>query len=90
MSRFLERCADRCVEQTRFDPRRSAESEQQLWNALPDLLGALKATAEHSVSLGQYQFTVSQDDIAPIGRALMIEIDRVVASTDRWIDEPLL
>lgn len=87
---ILERCADRCVEQTRFDPRRSAESEQQLWNALPNLLGALKATAEHSVSLGQYQFTVSQDDITPIGRALMTEIDRVVASTDRWIDEPLL
>ena len=87
---ILERCADRCVDQTRFDPRRSADSEQELWNALPDILAALQSSSKHSVSLGQYQFTVSQDDIKPVGLRLMMEIDRVSSSKDRWFDEPLL
>ena len=87
---ILERCADRCVDQTRFDPRRSADSEQELWNAVPDILAALQSSPKHTVSLGQYQFTVSQDDITPVGLRLMTEIDRVTKSKDRWFDEPLL
>ena len=87
---ILERCADRCVDQTRFDPRRSADGEQELWNAVPDILAALQSSPKHTVSLGQYQFTVSQDDITPVGLRLMTEIDRVTKSKDRWFDEPLL
>lgn len=87
---ILERCADRCVDQTRFDPRRSADSEQALWNAVPDILTALQSSPKHTVSLGQYQFTVNQDDITPVGLGLMTEIDRVTSSKDRWFDEPLL
>ena len=87
---ILERCADRCVDQTRFDPRRSADSEQELWNAVPDILAALQSSPKHTVSLGQYQFTVSLDDITPVGLRLMTEIDRVSSTKDRWFDEPLL
>ena len=87
---ILERCADRCVDQTRFDPRRSADSEQELWNAVPDILAALQSSPKHTVSLGQYQFTISQDDITSVGLRLMTEIDRITSSKDRWFDEPLL
>lgn len=87
---ILERCADRCVDQTRFDPRRSADSEQELWNAVPDILAALQSSPKHTVSLGQYQFTISQDDITSVGLRLMAEIDRITSSKDRWFDEPLL
>ncbi len=87
---ILERCADRCVDQTRFDPRRSADSEQELWNAVPDILAALQSSPKHTVSLGQYQFTVSLNDITPVGLRLMTEIDRVSSTKDRWFDEPLL
>ena len=87
---ILERCADRCVDQTRFDPRRSADSEQALWNAVPDILAALQSSPKHTVSLGQYQFTVNRDDITPVGLRLMAEVDRVSSSKDRWFDEPLL
>ena len=47
----LEECADACVDQTRFDPRRSAESEQTLLDALPGVLTLLKDRPEVSVEL---------------------------------------
>jgi len=43
--------ADAFIEQTRFDPRRQAASEQSLYDRLPSLLAALESAPEHDMEL---------------------------------------
>lgn len=56
---IYERCisaiANAFVQQTRFDPRRSAESEQLLFNQLPQLLTQLKEDGETSVTIDSHR-----------------------------------
>ncbi|MEM6484440.1 MAG: hypothetical protein AAF662_05590 [Pseudomonadota bacterium] len=56
---IYERCisaiATAFVQQTRFDPRRSAESEQLLFNQLPQLLTQLKIDGETSVTIDSHR-----------------------------------
>ena len=65
----LRECADACVDQTRFDPRRSAESEQTLLDALPGVLAALKDRPEVSVELGTTSFKVSRSRLEKAGKS---------------------
>jgi hypothetical protein len=50
-----ERCisaiATAFIQQTRFDPRRSADTEQQLYDRLPEILAALAERGEYSVDI---------------------------------------
>ena len=52
---LLERCvsaiASAFIQQTRYDPRRSAASEQTLYNELPSVLAALAARGEASLDI---------------------------------------
>ena len=52
---LLERCvsaiASAFIQQTRYDPRRSAASEQTLYNELPSVLAALDARGEASLDI---------------------------------------
>ena len=66
----LEECADACIDQTRFDPRRSAESEQTLLDALPDLLASLEGRPEVSVELGTTSFKVSRSRLEKAGQKI--------------------
>ncbi|MEC8008191.1 MAG: hypothetical protein VX157_03830, partial [Pseudomonadota bacterium] len=71
----LEECADACVDQTRFDPRRSAESEQTLLDALPGVLAALKDRPEVSVELGTTSFKVSISRLEKAGQKVASAIN---------------
>ena len=83
----LEECADACVDQTRFDPRRSAESEQTLLDALPGVLAALKDRPEVSVELGTTSFKVSRSRLEKAGQKITSAINAKAGALS--IDESL-
>lgn len=58
------------VDQTRFDPHRSAASEQALYDALPGLLREIADRGETRVSIDGYQARVTREQLHPVGRAL--------------------
>jgi hypothetical protein len=83
----LEECADACVDQTRFDPRRSAESEQTLLDALPGVLAALRDRPEVSVELGTTSFKVSRSRLERAGQKIASAINAKAGALS--IDESL-
>ena len=70
---LLERCvsaiASAFIQQTRYDPRRSATSEQTLYNELPCVLAALDARGEASLDIEGHRcrITASTLDAASAG-----------------------
>jgi len=83
----LEECADACVDQTRFDPRRSAESEQTLLDTLPGVLTSLKDRPEVSVELGTTSFKVSRSRLEKAGQKIASAISAKAGALS--IDESL-
>ena len=75
LEQCLEHCADMCVEQTRFDPRRSADAEQLLFNAIPDALSTLTRSEEASLRVGGYDFKVSRAGLEFVGKRLMSAVE---------------
>ena len=75
LEQCLEHCADMCVEQTRFDPRRSADAEQLLFNAIPDALATLTHSEEASLSVSGYDFKVSRTGLEFVGRRHMAAVE---------------
>jgi hypothetical protein len=57
------------VDQTRFDPLRSADGEQTLYDQLPVFLATLKARGEAHMSINGYDVRVTQEDLASVGTA---------------------
>ena len=64
-----------CVEQTRFDPRRSADAEQLLFNAIPDALATLTHSEEASLSVSGYDFKISRTGLEFVGKRLMTAVE---------------
>jgi hypothetical protein len=77
LEQCLEHFADMCVEQTRFDPRRSAEAEQLLFNAIPGTLATLTISVEASLSVSGYDFKVSRTGLEFVGKRLMAAVEGV-------------
>ena len=75
LEQCLEHCADMCVEQTRFDPRRSADAEQLLFNAIPDALATLTHSEEASLSVSGYEFKISRTGLEFVGKRLMTAVE---------------
>ena len=75
LEQCLEHCADMCVEQTRFDPRRSADAEQLLFNAIPNALATLTQSEEASLSVSGYDFKVSRTGLEFVGKRLMAAVE---------------
>ncbi len=75
LEQCLEHCADMCVEQTRFDPRRSADAEQLLFNAIPNALATLTHSEEASLSVSGYDFKVSRTGLEFVGKRLMTAVE---------------
>ena len=75
LEQCLEHCADMCVEQTRFDPRRSADAEQRLFNTIPDALATLTHSEEASLSVSGYDFKVSRTGLEFVGKRLMAAVE---------------
>jgi hypothetical protein len=75
LEQCLEYCADMCVEQTRFDPRRSAEAEQNLFNAIPGAFETLKHAEEAALSVNGYEFKIARSGLAFIGTQVMTAVE---------------
>lgn len=75
MDDIAERIAEQFVAQTRFDPQRRAETEQLLYEKIPELLHALSAQSEVSCTIEGHTARVSADALRSVGEAL----SRVIA-----------
>lgn len=68
--RIIEAVASAFIRQTRFDPRRRAETEQQLYDALPAILRQLQGDAETTITVNSYQARISRGDLQAASDAL--------------------
>jgi hypothetical protein len=62
--RMAQSIADSFIRQTRFDPRRQATIEQQLYDALPDLMRALLEEQEYNLELGGHRARLERQTLA--------------------------
>lgn len=58
------------VSQTRFDPLRSAEAEQVLYDRLETVLQAVQERGETTLDIDGYHARISRSDLTPIGQKL--------------------
>lgn len=89
--RLVEVIANAFVRQTRFDPRRKADTEQQLYNALPDTLRSLQSAGEANLEVGHYRARIAREDLAAAAQHLfdaMRNAMRDAGGTDTLIAEP--
>lgn len=70
------------IEQTRFDPQRSADSEQSLHAQLPDLLETLSLQAETLLSLNGYQARIDQQTLQEVGQAFSAQLAASLPASD--------
>ncbi len=78
------------INQTRFDPLRSADSEQSLYDQLPGLLEVLQHEPESSLSIEGYNARIVRDDLAPAGNELAQKIKGLVdTDTPLLLENPL-
>ena len=65
--RLIEIIAAAFIRQTRFDPRRKADAEQQLYDALPDALSALESASEYNMVVMGYRARINHSDLLEAG-----------------------
>ena len=70
-----ERCvsaiANAFIQQTRFDPRRSGATEQELYNDLPQILATLRERGETSVDMDGHRCRISSEALAGASERLL-------------------
>jgi hypothetical protein len=69
--RLVEIVAAAFIRQTRFDPRRKAATEQQLYDDLPQALQTLAGAPEANLEVNGYRARVSAGELAEAGRRLL-------------------
>ncbi len=62
--RLADQVAAAFIRQTRFDPRRRADSEQALYDALPGVLVALDSHSEYNLELEGHRARLSRTELA--------------------------
>jgi hypothetical protein len=90
--RLVEIIAAAFVRQTRFDPRRKAESEQQLYDALPAALRALGSAAETNIEVMGYRARINNNELRPAGDVLFKSVPEttgLLQPDDRIIIDPV-
>jgi hypothetical protein len=90
--RLVETIASAFIRQTRFDPRRKADTEQLLYDKLPDTLRSLKVSAEVNVEINGYSARVNGNDLQGAGQRLFDAVDHCVAqhgNASKIIADPL-
>lgn len=68
--RLVEVVASAFIRQTRFDPRRQAATEQQLYDALPEALRQLQAGAETNLEVNGYRARINRSEMEAAGQRL--------------------
>jgi hypothetical protein len=89
--RLVEIIAAAFIRQTRFDPRRKADAEQQLYDALPDTLRALESAGEYNLVVMGYRARINRGDLLVAGEHLFnsaSEVIGVLKPGDRVIMDP--
>ncbi len=79
------------IHQTRFDPRRKADTEQQLYGHLPAVLLAIEETGEHHLDIEGYRARICHDDLQVVARSLLESATRIIgksAPDDRVMLDP--
>jgi len=90
--RLVEIIAATFIRQTRFDPRRKADAEQQLYDALPDALRALESTSECNLVVMGYRARISRGDLLAAGERLFNSAPEAIGALkpdDRVILDPV-
>lgn len=90
--RLVEVIAAEFVRQTRFDPRRKAATEQQLYDELPAALRALHTSAETNLDINGYQARVGTEQLQAAGKRLFDSASEsigILRPNDRVIADPL-
>ena len=90
--RLVELVASAFVRQTRFDPRRKAESEQQLYDALPGVLQSLNTNPEANVEVMGYRARINRAELHSAGERLFTSAAEgmgIVHANDQIIIDPV-
>ena len=90
--RLVELIAAAFVRQTRFDPRRKADSEQQLYDALPAALQTLQNASETNLEVNGYQARISAHEMQAAGKQVFDSVRETVGvlrPDDQVIADPL-
>jgi len=90
--RLVELIAAAFVRQTRFDPRRQAATEQQLYDALPATLQALRSSAETNVDVNGYRARISGNELEAAGKRLFDSVREsmgILRPDDQVIADPI-
>ena len=69
MDDIAERIGEQFVAQTRFDPQRRAETEQTLYEQIPELLRSLATLSEMSLTVEGHTARITADALRPVGAA---------------------
>ncbi len=69
MDEIAERIGEQFVTQTRFDPQRRAETEQTLYQQIPDLLQSIATQSEISCTVEGHTARITADALRPVGDA---------------------
>jgi len=90
--RLVEIIAAAFIRQTRFDPRRKADAEQELYDALPDALRALESTSEYNLVVMGYRARINRSDLLAAGELLFNSAADAIGALkpgDRVIMDPV-
>lgn len=90
--RLVELIAASFVRQTRFDPRRKAVTEQQLYDALPAALLALQTSAETNVDVNGYRARIRGNELEAAGKRLFDSVREsmgIMRPDDQVIADPI-
>ena len=90
--RLVELIAAAFVRQTRFDPRRKADSEQQLYDALPAALQTLQNASETNLEVNGYQARISAHEMQAAVKQVFDSVRETVGvlrPDDQVIADPL-
>jgi len=90
--RLVEIIAAAFIRQTRFDPRRKAACEQQLYDTLPDTLRALAQDNEANLEVNGYQARINRNELMSAGQRLSDSAPEAMGMLhpdDRIIADPI-
>ena len=76
--RLIEVIASAFIRQTRFDPRRKAESEQQLYDSLPSLLRSSQSTPEANLEVMGYRARINYAELSAAGDLLFESVPQAM------------
>lgn len=90
--RLIEPIASAFIRQTRFDPRRKAETEQLLYDTLPNTLRGLKQGNESNLEIGGYQARIERAELLKAGERLFSALAEAMGAPqtgDRVVVDPI-